>query len=101
MFLFVVFPQLLWQRYLLFTNKKATSVKERANSALVMLQQNARAMNILRSSLESRMDLIISNKESTEDYEELARVLDVVKKGELVLNAISDRKSRPNTLRNL
>ena len=92
MFLFVVFPQLLWQRYLLFTNKKATSVKERANSALVMLQQNARAMNILRSSLESRMDLIISNKESTEDYEELARVLDLVKKGELVLNAISDRK---------
>jgi hypothetical protein len=91
-FLFVVFPQLLWQRYLLFTNKKATSVKERANSALAILQQNARAMNILRSSLESRMNLIISNKESTEDYEELARVLDLVKKGELVLNAISDRK---------
>ena len=38
------------------------------------------------------MNLIISNKESTEDYEELARVLDMVKKGELVLNAISDRK---------
>ena len=92
MFLFVVFPQLLWQRCLLFTNKKATSVKERANSALAMLQQNARAMNILRSSLESRMNLIISNKESTEDYEELARARDLVKKGELVLNAISDRK---------
>ncbi|HVD21143.1 MAG TPA: hypothetical protein VNB95_04305, partial [Nitrososphaera sp.] len=61
----------------------------RANSALAMLQQNARAMNILLSSLESRMDLIISNKGSTVDYEELARVLDLMKKGELVLNAIS------------
>ena len=38
------------------------------------------------------MNLIINNKGSTEDYEELACVLDVVKKGELVLNAISDRK---------
>jgi hypothetical protein len=64
----------------------------RANSALAMLQQNARAMNILLSSLESRMDLIISNKGSTVDYEELARVLDLMKKGELVLNAISYRK---------
>jgi hypothetical protein len=77
---------------LLFADKKTTAVKERDNSALGTLQQNARAMNILRSSLESRMNLIISNKGSTEDYEELARVLDLVKKGELVLNAISDRK---------
>ena len=38
------------------------------------------------------MDLIINNKGSTKDYEELAWVLDLVKKGELVLNAISDRK---------
>jgi hypothetical protein len=90
--LFVVFLQLLWQGYLLFADKKTTPVKERDNSALGTLQQNARAMNILRSSLESRMNLIISNKGSTEDYEELARALDLVKKGELVLNAISDRK---------
>jgi hypothetical protein len=89
--LFVVFLQLLWQGYLLFADKKTKQVKERDNSALGTLQQNARAMNILRSSLESRMNLIISNKGSTEDYEELARVLDLVKKGELVLNAISDR----------
>jgi hypothetical protein len=77
---------------LLFASKKTTPVKERDNSALATLQQNARAMNILRSSLESRMNLIISNKGSTEDYEELARVLDLVKKGELVLNAISVSK---------
>jgi hypothetical protein len=80
------------QGYLLFASKKTTLVKERDNSALATLQQNALAMNILRSSLESRMNLIISNKGSTEDYEELARGLDLVKKGELVLNAISDRK---------
>ena len=92
MYFFVVFRQLFWQGHLLFTNKKNTSVKERANAALATLQQNARAMNILRSSLESRMNLIISNRGSTEDYEELAGVLDLVKKGELVLNAISDRK---------
>jgi hypothetical protein len=77
---------------LLFANKKTTPVKERDNSALATLQQNAPAMNILRSSLESRRNLIISNKGSSEDYEELARVLDLVKKGELVLDAISDRK---------
>jgi hypothetical protein len=37
------------------------------------------------------MSLIISNKGSTEDYVELARVPDLVKKCELVLNAISAR----------
>lgn len=78
---FRFFLQLLWQGYLLFADKKKTTpVKERDNSALGTLQQNARAMNILRSSLESRTSLIISNKGSTEDYEELARVLDLVKK---------------------
>ena len=38
------------------------------------------------------MNFIISNKGNTEDYEELAWVLDLVKKGEMVLNTISDRK---------
>jgi hypothetical protein len=90
--LFRFFLQLLWQRYLLFTDKKNTLVKGRPNSALATLQQNARAMNILGSSLESRMNLIISNKGSIEEYQDLARVLDLVKKAEMVLNAISDRK---------
>jgi hypothetical protein len=49
-------------------------------------------MSILRSSLESGKNFIISNKGNTEDYEELAWVLDLVKKGEMVLNTISDRK---------
>jgi hypothetical protein len=77
---------------LLFTSKNNISIKERADSALATLQQNARAMNILRSSLESRMNFIISNIGNTQDYQELAWVLDLVKKGEMVLNAISDRK---------
>ena len=38
------------------------------------------------------MNFITSNKRNTEDYEELAWVLDLVKKGEMVLNTISDRK---------
>jgi hypothetical protein len=77
---------------LLFTNKNNISIKERADSALATLQQNARAMNILRSRLESRMNFIISNIGNTQDYQELVWVLDLVKKGEMVLNAISDRK---------
>jgi hypothetical protein len=75
-----------------FTNNKNASINERATSALSTLQQNDRAMNILRSSLESGKNFIISNKGNTEDYEELAWVLDLVKKGEMVLNTISDRK---------
>ncbi len=38
------------------------------------------------------MNFIDSYKENAEDYQELAWVLELVKKGELVLNAISDRK---------
>lgn len=80
---------------MLLTNKKKnnnTWITERPNSALAILQQNARKMNILRSSLEPRMNFIVSYKENAEDYQELAWVLELVKKGELVLKAISDRK---------
>ena len=38
------------------------------------------------------MNFIDSYKENSEDYQELACVLELVKKGELVLNAISHRK---------
>ena len=38
------------------------------------------------------MNFIISNIENTEDYQDLAWVLDLVKKGKMVLNVISDRK---------
>ena len=38
------------------------------------------------------MNFIISNKRNTEDYRSSAWVLDLVKKGEMVLNTISDRK---------
>lgn len=88
-------------RYLQFTNKKNASINERATNTLSTLQQNARAMNILRSSLESRMNFTISNKGNTEDYEELAWILDLVKKGEMVLNTISDRKESDHYLEEL
>jgi hypothetical protein len=95
---FVVFPNSCGKGYLQFTNKKNASMNERATSALSTLQQNALARNILRSSLESRMNFIISHKGKTEDYEELAWVQDLVKKDEMVLNTISDRKESSKNL---
>jgi hypothetical protein len=48
-------------------------------------------MNILRSHLESRINFIVSNKGKTEYYQELAWMLELVEKGEFILNVISDR----------
>ena len=48
-------------------------------------------MNILRSRLESGINFIINSKGKTEHYQELALVLELVEKGELILNVISDR----------
>jgi hypothetical protein len=76
---------------LLFTSNRNTSIKERENSSLATVQHNAFAMNILRSRLESRIKFIISNKGKTEHYQELAWMLELVEKGELILNVISDR----------
>jgi hypothetical protein len=66
-------------------------IKYRANSALATLQHNSYALNILRSRLKSRINFIISSKGKTEHYQELAWVLELVKKGELMLNMIYDR----------
>lgn len=76
---------------LLFTNDKNTSIKERENSPLSTVQHNACAMNILRSRLESRINFIVTNKGKTEHYQELAWMLELVEKGEFILNVISDR----------
>jgi hypothetical protein len=76
---------------LLFTNDKNTSIKERENSTLSTVQHNACAMNILRSHLESRINFIVTNKGKTEHYQELAWMLELVEKGEFILNVISDR----------
>ncbi len=48
-------------------------------------------MNILRSHLESRINFIVSNKGKTEHYQELAWMLELVEKGQFILNVISDR----------
>jgi hypothetical protein len=68
-----------------------TPIKERTNSPPATFQQNAYAMNILRSRLESRINFIINSKGKTEHYQELAWVLGLVEKGEPILNVISDR----------
>ncbi|MDQ3969416.1 MAG: hypothetical protein M3275_13615 [Thermoproteota archaeon] len=77
--------------FAVFTNNRNTSIKERENSALATVQHNAYAMNILRSRLESRINFIISKKGKTDHYQELAWMLELVEKGELILNVISDR----------
>jgi hypothetical protein len=77
---------------MLFTKKNDhTSIMERANAALASLQQNTYAMNVLRSRLESRINFILNYKGSTEGYQELTCVLELLKNGELILNVISER----------
>jgi len=72
--------------------KKSASIKERANAALASLQRNAYAMSILRSRIESRIEFIVNNKGGkTEEYEELHRVLELVKNGELILHEMSEK----------
>jgi hypothetical protein len=77
---------------LLFTKKNNhASIKERANAALTNLHQNAYAMNMLRFTLETRINFILNDKGKTEGYQELTRVLELVKNGELILNVICER----------
>jgi hypothetical protein len=72
--------------------KKSLTVKERANAALASLQRNAYAMGMLRSRLESRINFILNeNGGNTEGYQELARVLELVKNGEMILNEMSEK----------
>jgi hypothetical protein len=71
--------------------KKNASIKERANAALASLQRNAYAMGILRSRLESRINFILNGSGRTEGYQELTRVLELVKNGELILHEMSEK----------
>ena len=70
---------------------KSTSLKERANTALASLQRNAYAMGMLRSRLESRINFTLNQKGSTESCQELARVLELVKNGEMILHEMSEK----------
>ena len=68
--------------------KKNASMKERANAALASLQRNASAMAMLLSRIESR---ILNEKGSAEGCQELSRVLELVKNGELILHEMTDK----------
>jgi hypothetical protein len=73
--------------------KKNLAMKERANTALTDLQRSAYAMSMLRSRLESRINFILNEKggAKSESCQELARVLKLVKNGEVMLNDISEK----------
>jgi hypothetical protein len=71
--------------------KKNASMKERANAALASLQRNAYAMGMLRSRLESRINFIPNQKGNTAGYQELSRVLELVKNGEMILHEMSEK----------
>ncbi len=75
--------------YLLF--RKDSSLRERASVALASLERNACAMAMLRSRIESRADFILKSKGGGDEYQELARVLELVKNGELILNELSGK----------
>jgi molecular chaperone GrpE (heat shock protein) len=71
--------------------KKSSSLKERANTALSNLQRNAYAMSMLRTRLESRINYVLSQKQGRGDCQELTRVLELVKNGEMILYEISEK----------
>jgi hypothetical protein len=70
--------------------RKSASLKERANAALASLQRNAYAMSMLRSRIESRINFDLGEKGSMES-QDLARVLELVKNGELILKEMSEK----------
>jgi hypothetical protein len=73
--------------------KKNLTIKERAAAALAGLQRNAYAMSMLRSRLESRVNFILNqqNGVNSGSYHELAKVLELVKNGEMILNDMSEK----------
>jgi hypothetical protein len=79
---------------LLFSRKDtASTVSERATVALANLQRNAYAMGMLRGRLESRINFILNEGRGGKggEYQEMARVLELVKNSELILNELSGK----------
>jgi hypothetical protein len=70
--------------------KKSASLRDRANAALANLQRNAYAMSVLRSRIESRINSALNQKGGA-DSQELTRVLELVKNGELILHEMSEK----------
>jgi hypothetical protein len=69
--------------------RRGTTVKERAVAVLAELQRNSTAMSLLRSKLESKISLAAGNGGSAENRQELARMLALVKNGEMILNELT------------
>jgi hypothetical protein len=70
--------------------RKDSTIRERATVALANLQRNAYAMSMLRGRLESRINFILSEGKGGE-YQEMSRVLELVKNSELILNELSSK----------
>lgn len=70
---------------MLFRRDTAT-LRERAQLALASIQRNAYAMSVLRSRLESRV-----GASSGDSRQELAKVLELVKNGEMILTEMSGK----------
>jgi hypothetical protein len=71
--------------------RKDSTLRERATVALANLERNAYAMSVLRGRIESRADFILKSQGDGDEYKELARVLELVKNGELVLSELSGK----------
>ena len=71
--------------------RKDATIRERATVALANLQRNSYAMSMLRGRLEARINFILSDGGKGGEYQEMARVLELVKNSELILNELSGK----------
>lgn len=72
--------------------RKDSTLRERAAVALASLERNAYAMGMLRGRIESRASFVLKSQgNNSDEYQELARVLELVKNGELILNELSGK----------
>jgi hypothetical protein len=66
-------------------------MRDRANAAHANLQRKAYALSILRSRVESRINAVLSSGGASNSAQELGRLLDLVKNGELILRDMSEK----------
>ncbi|MEO9321095.1 MAG: hypothetical protein ABI361_10510 [Nitrososphaera sp.] len=69
--------------------RRNATFSERANTALANLQRNSYAMSVLRGRLESKLSHAASSTRASPDSPELAKMLELVKSGELLLNEMA------------
>ena len=71
--------------------RKDATIRERVTVALANLQRNSYAMSMLRGKLEARINFILSDGGKGGEYQEMARVLDLVKNSSTSCQAKSSR----------